>query len=164
VKTPRRSRLILPIILLVLVLIQFLPVDRSVPAVDPVQDFVAVTNPPAALGALIKDACYDCHSYETEYPWYAYISPVAQWLQRHINHGREHMNLSIWTTYTPGDTDHALEEMVEMVESKNMPLKSFTWVHSEARLTDTQRVELAAWFESLRDEGVRQEGGDEHEE
>lgn len=149
-KKRRLFRTILLVLLLILVLMQFLPVDRSAPAVNPSQDFVAVTNPPAALGTLIKDACYDCHSHETEYPWYSYVSPVSQWLQGHINGGREHLNFSVWTTYSAGDADHAMEEAVEVVEKKEMPLKSFTWTHPEARLTDAQRKELAGWFQSLR--------------
>jgi hypothetical protein len=149
-KKRKRSGLILLILLLVVVLIQFLPVDRSVPEVVPTQDFLVVTAPDAYLRMLIKEACYDCHSYETEYPWYAYISPVSQWLQGHVNNGREHLNFSIWATYAHEDEDHALKEAAEMVETKSMPLKSFLWVHPEARLTDVQRTELAEWFTSLR--------------
>ena len=149
-KRPRRIRTIILILILVIVLIQFLPVNRSAPPVDPAQDFVAVTNPPANLGILIKDACYDCHSHETEYPWYSYVAPVAQWLQGHVKEGRENLNFSVWTTYSAEDADGSLEEAVEMVEEKEMPLKSFTWGHPEARLTDAQRAELVQFFKSLR--------------
>jgi len=146
----RRFRTILLILLLVIVLIQFLPVNRSVPQIDPSQDFIAVTHTSADLGRLIKDACYDCHSYETEYPWYSYVSPVSLWLQNHINEGREHLNFSIWATYPANRADHKLKEAVEHVKEKEMPLNSFMWMHPEARLTDTQRADLAAWFQGLR--------------
>lgn len=163
-KKRRWFRIIFLVLLLIVVLIQFLPVDRSVPTVNPSQDFVAVTNPPAAVATLIKQACYDCHSYETEYPWYSYISPVAQWLQGHVNEGREKINFSIWTTYSAADADEAMEEAVEEVgEKKVMPLKSFTWTHPEARLTDAQRTELTDWFRKLRT-GASGNGGDEGEE
>ncbi len=143
-------RTIFLIILLLLVAIQFIPVDRSAPAVNPSQDFVAVMNPPGQLGTLIKEACYDCHSHETEYPWYSYVSPVSLWLQGHINEAREKVNFSIWTTYSAADTDHAVEEVVEVIEKKEMPLKSFTWTHPEARLSDAQRTEMVSWFKTLR--------------
>lgn len=149
-KRRSRFRTIFLILLLFLVAIQFLPVDRSAPPVDPSQDFVAVMNPPGLLKPLIKDACYDCHSHETEYPWYSYIAPVAQWLQGHINEGREKVNFSVWTTYSAEDADHALEEVVEMLEEKEMPLNSFTWTHPEARLSDVQRTDLVAWFKTQR--------------
>jgi hypothetical protein len=149
-KRRRNVRTIVLLILLVVVLIQFLPVDRSAPPIDPAQDFVSVMRPPEGTARLIRDACYDCHSFETEYPWYAYVSPVAQWLQGHIKEGRKHMNFSIWATYPADDQDHSMKECVEMVEEKAMPLKSFTWAHPEARLTDAQRSELVEYFKSLR--------------
>lgn len=157
-------RTIFLVLLLLVVAIQFLPVDRSAPAVNPSQDFVSVTNPPAAVGTLIKEACYDCHSYETEYPWYSYVSPVAQWLQGHIKEAREKINFSIWTTYNAEDADKAMEEAVEEVgEKKEMPLKSFTWTHPEARLTDAQRKELTDWFQGLRT-GASGNGGEEEDD
>ena len=60
------------------------------------------------------------------------------------------MNFSVWTTYNAGDRDHALEEIQEVLEEESMPLKSFTWVHPEARLTQEQRQEMMAWFDGLR--------------
>ena len=149
-KKRNRLRTIFLILLLLLVAIQFLPVDRSTPALTPAQDFLAVMNSPGQLGPLIKDGCYDCHSHETEYPWYSYVAPVGQWLQGHIRKARKQVNFSVWTTYSTEDADHALKEIVEVVKEKEMPLKSFTWMHPEARLTEVQRTELATWFQGLR--------------
>lgn len=142
--------MILLVLLLILVAIQFLPIDRSVPDVDPSQDFVLSTQPPGEVAKLFHDACYDCHSYETEYPWYGYVAPVGQWLQGHINHGRGKVNYSIWTTYSADDQDHALKEMGEMIETRKMPLKGFVWMHPEAQLTDAQRADMVAWLSAVR--------------
>jgi uncharacterized membrane protein len=146
----RRFRTILLILLLVFVGIQFIPVDRSVPAVDPSQDLIQTLNPPAQVASLIRDACYDCHSHETEHPWYAYISPASQWLQGHVNGARKQVNFSVWGTYDAERKDHALEEIDEVLKEKSMPLKSFTWLHSEAKLTDEERQEMVAWFDGQR--------------
>jgi len=146
----RLFRTILLLALLMLVAIQFLPVDRSVPEVDPAQDFISATQPPAQVASLIRDACYDCHSYESEYPWYAYVAPVGQWLQGHIKHARKQVNFSVWTSNTQKKSDHALEEIVEVLKEESMPLKSFTWMHPEARLTQEERQELVMWFDGLR--------------
>jgi hypothetical protein len=146
----RRFRTVLLILLLVFVGIQFIPVDRSVPEVDPSQSLVQTLRPPAQVASLIRDACYDCHSHETEYPWYAYISPVSQWMQGHIKGARKQVNFSVWGTYDEERKDHALEEIDEVLKNKAMPLKSFTWMHPEAKLTDEQRGEMVAWFDGQR--------------
>lgn len=150
-KKKRIVRLILLVLLLIFVVLQFIPVDRSVPEYDPAHDFVSVVSPPAHLAPIIREACYDCHSYETEYPWYSYVAPVSMWLQNHIDEAREHVNFSLWHTYNAEDKDEALEDCTEMVDSGSMPLKSFTWMHPEARLTDEEREELATWFDGARD-------------
>jgi hypothetical protein len=60
------------------------------------------------------------------------------------------VNFSIWTTYAADDANHALKECVEKIKKKHMPLKSFTWMHSEAKLTDEERQEMVAWFDGQR--------------
>lgn len=131
----------------VLVLAQLIPVDRSVPAVDASQDFLVAVNAPTEMASLIKDACYDCHSYETSYPWYAKIAPVSFWIQGHINGGRQHLNFSEWTAYPAKKAAHKLEECYEEVEELHMPMKSYTWLHPEAKLSEAQVGALAQWFQ-----------------
>lgn len=145
-------KLVLLVLLLAFIGIQFIPVDRSVPEYDPRQDLFAQVNADEGIKSLIRDACYNCHSYETEYPWYAFVAPVAGWIQGHIDHGREECNFSLWGSYSAEKTDHKLEEAVELVSNGNMPLKSYTrmGMHPEARLTDAQRQTLAEWFETQR--------------
>ncbi len=134
----------------VLIIIQFFRIDKTNPPVDNSQDFMTLTSPPAEVAQIMKDACYDCHSHETAYPWYTNVAPVSWWIKKHINEGREHLNFSIWGTYTAKKADHKLEECYEEVEEGEMPLNSYTWAHAEARLTDTQREQLVSWFKSLR--------------
>ena len=136
----------------ILILIQFFGPDTSAPAADPSKDFLNNTQPPQEVATIIKSACYDCHSYETKYPWYSRIEPVSWWLQDHIEEGREEFNMSLWTDYSPGRADHKLEEAAELVNEEEMPLPSYTWAHSEARLTTGQRKALTRWFNSLRSE------------
>ena len=149
-KKRRIVKLILMAIALALIVIQFIPVDRSVPASDAKSDFLAGIEGSESAKALVKNACYDCHSYDSKYPWYAYVAPVSLWLQDHINEGREHLNFSEWANYTVEKRDHKLEEMVEMVHEGEMPLNSYLIAHPEARLTDAERQELTGWFEGMR--------------
>lgn len=144
-----RLKTILWIVLAIFLLSQLIPIDRSVPDIDSSQDFLTLVDAPETMATLIKNACYDCHSYESEYPWYAKVSPLSFWIQGHINGGREHLNFSEWASYPAEKAAHKLEECFEEVEEHHMPLKSFVWLHPEAKMTDEQVTAMAQWFQQL---------------
>ncbi|MCB0643577.1 MAG: heme-binding domain-containing protein [Phaeodactylibacter sp.] len=134
---------------LVLLVMQFFRIDKSQPSVVPAQDFLTIYQPDVEVATLIKQTCYDCHSYQTEFPWYTNIAPVSWWIKHHIDEGTEHLNFSIWGTYPAGKAAHKLEECAEEVEEGHMPLPSYTWMHGAAKLSDAQRQQLSAFFEGL---------------
>lgn len=142
-------RKVLMVVAVVLLLLQLVPVDRTVPEGTEGQDFLVAVAAPEAIATLVKGACYDCHSYETKYPWYANVAPLSFWVQGHINEGREHLNFSTWTAYPAKKAAHKLEECYEEVEERNMPMKSYTWMHPEGKLDDAQASALAQWFQQL---------------
>jgi hypothetical protein len=144
-----KLKTILLILVGLLLVAQFIPIDRSVPEVDPNADFLKSVEAPTTIANLIEGACYDCHSYESEYPWYAKIAPLSFWIQGHINGGRQHLNFSDWTSYPAKKAAHKLEECYEEVQERHMPMKSFTWLHPEAKLSDEQVSALAQWFQQL---------------
>ncbi len=137
------------IILLILVLLGFIsmPTDREEVAVNPVEEF-APEDADEVMSILHK-ACYDCHSYETHYPWYASVAPISLWLNKHIEHGREHLNFSIWHTYSVDERNEILEEFGETISEKKMPMLSYWIVHWEAKLSDEERKTLVDYFEKL---------------
>lgn len=142
-KTLNRIALVL---LVVVVVMQFFRIEKTVPASDPSHDLLRVAGPPGEVASLLKVACYDCHSFQTEYPWYTNIAPVSWWIKDHIDEGREHLNFSIWGAYESGDQLELLHECAEEVEEGQMPLPSYTWIHGAAKLTDYQRNLLKNWF------------------
>lgn len=129
----------------ILLVIQFFRPDTSVPNVYPSQDIRNALQPPADVTSILEAACYDCHSYETRYPWYNHIAPVSWWLANHVREGREHLNFNTFGTLPAEDRAHALEEIVETVEKGEMPLGSYTWTHADARLSAEQKATLVAW-------------------
>lgn len=143
-------RPILLFLLAALVIIQFFRIDKTNPSVIPQQDYLAVTTPPAPIATLIKTACYDCHSHTSVYPWYTNFQPIGWWVKGHINNGIKHLNFSTWTTYDADKKRHKLEECVEVLEDKEMPMLSYMIAHQDAWLTDQQRKELADWFKRGR--------------
>ncbi len=136
--------------LAILVIMQFFRIDMDNPPVDPAKDFIALTEPSDEVKTLLKSACYDCHSNETEYPWYAHVAPVSWPIGHHIEEGREHLNFSIWADYDADKADHKLEECAGEVEEGHMPISSYTWTHGDAKLSKEQKETLEEFFEGLR--------------
>ena len=140
----------------IFIIMQFFTIDKSHPEIVKSDDLIAIAKPPKDLEKLLRNACYDCHSYETEYPWYSYVAPVSWFLEHHIEEGREHLNFSIWGTYELKRKNHKLHECEEETEEKKMPLDSYTWTHGDADLSEADREKLAEWFESQM---VPEDGG-----
>lgn len=148
VKKRKTLKRILLILLLVFVVMQFFQIDKSHPKIVKRKDFISMTNPPKDVELMIRNACYDCHSYETEYPWYSNVAPVSWWTKDHIDEGREHLNFSEWGSKSKKFRDHKLDECAEEIEEGKMPMNSYTWAHGDAKLSSAQRETLAKWFES----------------
>lgn len=98
---------------------------------------------------LLRSSCYDCHSNTTVYPWYSHVQPVGWWLDDHVNEGKKELNFDEFATYSLRKQFHKLEEIVEQVKEKEMPLNSYTWIHKDADLTDAQRQQLTGWADQL---------------
>lgn len=114
-------------------------------------DHIAKLAPvPTEVDALLRRACYDCHSDATAYPWYANIQPVGWWLEKHVRDGKRHLNFSAFATYSAKRATHKLEETVEEVREHRMPLASYTWLHPQAKLTDAEIKTLTEWASNAR--------------
>lgn len=137
-------------LLVVLVGMQFYRPEKNVAASDYVAAFETETNPSPEVKAILNTACYDCHSDNTEYPWYNNIAPVSYWLADHIEDGKKHLNFSDWQNYDTKKKDHKLEELIEEVKEGEMPLKEYTWTHGDAKLTQEQISTLVAWADGVR--------------
>lgn len=147
----------------VLVGIQFIPVDRSNPPVT------SDVQAPAEVDAILRRACYDCHSNETVWPWYSRVAPVSWLIAEDVEEGREELNFSTWP---PGDSDTdsdsdadsnadsnadsdggvagLLEDLDELIEEEEMPPWYYVLMHSDADLGHEERTQLRAWAARLR--------------
>lgn len=135
-------------LLLILVLIQFIQIDKTNPEYPPQNDFLAVEQPDKAIADMFENACYDCHSYKTQYPWYTNIAPISWWIKGHIKGGRQNLNFSEWATYDGKKRSHKMEEIVEEVSERHMPMKSYTFLHPEAKLSDDDINAIVEWVKS----------------
>jgi hypothetical protein len=126
-------------LLVACVAIQFVPVSRDNP---PVESEVPAT---AAVRSILRTSCYDCHSNETRWPWYAHVAPVSWLVADDVHHAREHMNFSTWARYDARKQAKHLEEAWEEIEEGEMPLFYYVWLHPEAELSAGDRIVLRDW-------------------
>ncbi|TBV25624.1 cytochrome C [Meridianimaribacter sp. CL38] len=141
---------LLLVLLLIFVVAQFFGPEKNEGDLVSLNAFYEETNPSDNVKLILKEACLDCHSNVTRYPWYSKITPVNYWMAEHVNNGKRHFNVSNWDTLSVKRKDHKFEELIEMVEDKEMPLESYTWGHPEAKLTDTQIKDLIDWAKQVR--------------
>lgn len=116
--------------------IQFIPVDRTNPPVanEP------VWNAPETR-TLMEKACFDCHSNETKWPWYAQVAPISWYIARHVHQGRHKINYSEWNP-------NQKNESVKVILKGKMPPKSYLLMHPEARLTEAETEQLIAGLQA----------------
>ncbi len=141
---------ILIALFVIFIISQFFGPEKNEGSMESIDAFLAETNPPESVKLILKEACLDCHSDVTKYPWYNKITPVNYWLAYHVKDGKKHFNMSNWVGNSVKRKDHKFEELIEMVEDKEMPLNSYTWTHTEAKLTDAQIKEVLDWAKKVR--------------
>jgi hypothetical protein len=100
----------------------------------------------AELGAILDRACKDCHSNETEVPWYGHVAPMSWMLARHINQGRAKLNFSDWDSRR--HTANEMEELCDAVSNGSMPLRSYTVIHRDARLSKSDVDTICNWADT----------------
>ena len=106
---------------------------------------------PSEVQSILQTSCYDCHSNDTEYPWYAEVQPVGWWLNHHIKEGKAELNFDEFATYSLRRQYKKLEEINEEVKEGEMPLNSYTLMHKNARLSETQKLAIAGWVAASLD-------------
>jgi hypothetical protein len=139
----RVVKIVLVVVLITLVAMQFIRPEKNNGGYESVAIFETETKPTLKVAAILKENCYDCHSNQTQYPWYAEIEPFSLWLYDHIRVGKKHLNFSAWSDYSLKKKEHKLEELVEMVEKGEMPLQSYAILHGN--ISEDEKKLLLQW-------------------
>jgi len=130
------------------ILIQFIRLNKNEEGYKTLLAFETETKVTEQVKEILKANCYDCHSNQTVYPWYAEIAPVSFWMADHVNEGKYELNFSEWSSFSTKRKDHKLEELVEEVEEGEMPLDSYTWIHG--KLSEKDQKNLLDWANLAR--------------
>ena len=101
----------------------------------------------AEARALVKEQCFECHSNETEWPWYSNIAPASWLVAYDVIEGREHLNFSIWSEWDGADQEE-LDEIIEVVQDGEMPPIQYKIFYSNTRLNDQEKQALISALET----------------
>jgi len=138
-------------LLVIFLLMQFYPRATKNSELSTTFDITRVHTVPDSVQQILKTSCYDCHSNNTDYPWYSNVQPLSYWHNDHIVEGKKELNFSTFATYTVARQYRKLEEIAEEVKENEMPLESYTFIHRNAILNTQQKLIISNWTDMLRD-------------
>jgi len=131
--------------------IQFVPTELNQSDIVPKTDFLLVNNPSEHISSVLQESCYDCHSNNTDYPWYNKIQPVSWFLENHIEGGKEELNFNEWGTYSNRRKNSKIKSIISQVEAEEMPLSTYTLIHRGAILSNSEMSLLINYMKKLKD-------------
>jgi hypothetical protein len=134
----------------VLIIIQFFRPQKNISAQPQPNAIEQHYTVPENVRTVLHPACYDCHSNNTEYPWYNNIQPVAWWLASHIKDGKKHLNFDEFNSYPADKKKKKLSQIKETIEKGEMPLSSYTLIHVNARLSEEQKNVILNWVQTMQ--------------
>lgn len=126
-----------------LAVIQFIPIEANNPSYDKTKEIQTSKE----VRNILKRACYDCHSYETNYSVYSKVAPLSWGVKRHIDLGRKALNFSTWKDIDPQIKKYRIDRMYEVVKNDFMPKASYTFFHEEAKLSSNEKEIIKNWVE-----------------
>ena len=144
---------------IIVVGIQFIPVERSNPPVT------GKIEAPSNVLSILKASCFDCHSNETEWPWYSYVAPVSFLVSADVEDGRKRVNFSEWDKYDDEKRAKKLDAIIEEVEEGEMPLSKYTLMHPDAKMDQVKIKVLKDWInnDNAEDNSLRYKKENEKE-
>jgi hypothetical protein len=108
-------------------------------------DISKVITIPDTVHILLKNACYDCHSNNTDYPWYSNVQPMGWLLAYHIKKAKNQLNFSEFGGYSQRRQLSKLDGIANSIKDDIMPLKSYKIMHKSAQLSGDEKSLLINW-------------------
>ncbi len=142
---------ILLALLVILIIIQFVQPVRNKGGLAMPNDISKVIDMPNNVQGILKKACYDCHSNNTNYPWYTNIQPLHWFMNYHIQSGKEELNFNEFSSYTPRRQQNKLRAIENSLRDGTMPLSSYTLIHRNAILNEAEKTLIIKWVQDSKD-------------
>ena len=142
-------------ILAVFVLIQFIRPAKNVGKAMLGTDITNIVAVPPNIQNQLRTSCYDCHSNNTNYPWYANVQPVGWWLANHIKEGKGELNFNEFGSYSKRRQLSKLKAIGKSIQDGSMPLSSYTLIHRNAKLSAEDKQMIMDWAGKAKDSLTR---------
>lgn len=94
---------------------------------------------------VMQRACQNCHSEQTVWPLYSHMAPISWLIEKDVQDGRSHWNMSNWDQYSIDERQDVLSQIGPMIRNKKMPLPQYLLLHPEAKLSDADVELLYQW-------------------
>lgn len=133
------------------VAIQFIQPARNKSTQVLPTDIINLVSVPDQVSGILQNSCYDCHSNNTRYPWYSFIQPGGWLMASHIRKGKTDLNFSEFGSYSTRKQQGKLQAITNSINDKTMPLRSYTLLHSAAKLSADEKVVLLDWVKRTQD-------------
>lgn len=138
-------------LLVILVIIQFVQPARNKSGQAMPNDISKIVAIPADVQGILQKACYDCHSNNTQYPWYANVQPLNWFLDNHVQSGKAELNFNEFGTYTSRRQQSKLRSIENRLKDGTMPLSSYTLIHRNAILSEAEKSLITNWVQKSKD-------------
>ena len=144
-----KLKLIFMVLLVVVLLMQLARPQKNTAAVPAGKAFIDTFKVNEQVNAILAVSCYDCHSNNTNYPWYSEIQPMVWLMEKHIIDGKEKLNFDDLPPYGSRKFNSKVSQITKQIEQGKMPLDSYLWMHKGARLNTEDKKLLIDYFNSL---------------
>ena len=136
---------------MVFIAIQFVQPAHNASGQVLATDITKVILLPDSVQMILKTACYDCHSNNTNYPFYAYIQPIGWLLNSHIQDGKNQLNFSDFGSLSKRRQASKLKSIANQIKDGEMPLPAYTILHKNAVLGKTDKDLIINWANNTID-------------
>ena len=146
-----RFKKIIVALLIVFIAIQFVQPAHNTSGQVLTTDITKVLLVPDSVQMLLKTACYDCHSNNTNYPFYSYIQPIGWLLNNHIQAGKKQLNFNDFGLLPKRRQASKLKSIANQIKDEAMPLPAYTMLHKNAILAKDKKDLIINWANTLND-------------
>ncbi|PAW95358.1 hypothetical protein CKK33_18380 [Mucilaginibacter sp. MD40] len=143
----------LGVVIIVFIIIQFIPGQFNQSKQASANNIAEVYSMPQDVKAILKKDCYDCHSNNTNYPFYAHLQPMRLMLDRHVRNGKDELNFDEFATYSERKKRSKLRAISTSLDEGTMPLPSYLLIHGDAKLTSKDKMLIKSWIRSASEAG-----------
>lgn len=147
----RGKKQILLVLLTLFIVIQFIQPARNISRQGFSTDLTKTFSVPDHVLIILQNACYDCHSNNTKYPWYAGIQPAAWLMASHIKEGKANLNFSEFGANSNRKQQSKLQAIANSIKDETMPLWSYNLIHKNASLSADEKILLLEWISASKD-------------